>query len=114
MPPSQIRNLTCISSLGAEANFSSCPYPPPATNRTCQEQDCSSSGPQGFDLVMGPWSACDAACGASNRSRGVVCQSREGYLAELSSCRDGPTGVWRGRLVLCVCVCVLLFGFETP
>ncbi|GBF95634.1 hypothetical protein Rsub_08616 [Raphidocelis subcapitata] len=87
------RNLSCISSLGVEAPPSACPSPPPPSNRTCHEQDCRGSGPSGFSLSFGPWSACDAACGPSKRLRSVTCASREGYLAQLTSCTADPAAL---------------------
>ena len=82
----QTRSVSCESSLGGAAPPALCPQPAPPGNRSCQEQDCTSSGPRGFALVFGAWSACNAQCGAANRSRAVTCQSADGYLAQLGSC----------------------------
>lgn len=60
--PLQTRNISCINSLGNEAPPARCGQPAPATNRTCQEQDCESSGPQVGEGAawLGPRRACPA------------------------------------------------------
>jgi hypothetical protein len=93
-PFQQTRNLTCVSSVGDKAPLPACPLPAPPTERPCQQQECALSGPGGFELVFGPWSDCDAACGQSSQSRGVACQSKEGYLAQLTSCTGDLMGEW--------------------
>jgi hypothetical protein len=82
-----------MSSLGKSAPLSACPEPAPTADRGCQQQACSSSAPRGFSLVYGPWSDCASACGASDWSRAVTCQSQDGYLAQLSSCIEDPSAL---------------------